>query len=275
MGNSATTTLSSIYWLDGQLIHSATLHISIDDPGLLYGATIFTTLRVYENSLKSSFTQWEAHCDRLKFSLTSFAWQTPNWANVRAGAEALSNYFPVLRITLFPDGREFITGRSLPPDLPNQQFSGITASIPSLEFTRSLPHHKTGNYLSSWLAKNEAKNLAAQEAILVNSQGNWLETSTGNLWGWGQGDWFTPPITEGILPGVGRSRIIQHLNQQQIPVNQHPWTPEIIAKIEALAYSNCVVEFIPIRQVIHPQGKLEYNPYHPCLEQIRGLFHHS
>ena len=45
--------------------------------------------------------------------------------------------------------------------------------------------HKTGNYLACWLAKNAgAKKVGAQEAILTSDQGEWLETSTGNLWGW-------------------------------------------------------------------------------------------
>ncbi|MHC5721288.1 MAG: aminotransferase class IV, partial [Nostoc sp.] len=53
-----------IFWYDGKLIKSQTLELNINDPGLLYGATIFTTLRVYNNSLDSSLTNWLSHCDR-------------------------------------------------------------------------------------------------------------------------------------------------------------------------------------------------------------------
>ncbi|HCF27363.1 MAG TPA: 4-amino-4-deoxychorismate lyase, partial [Cyanobacteria bacterium UBA11049] len=48
----------------------------------------------------------------------------------------------------------------------------------------------------------------AGEAILVDANGNWLETSTGNLWGWQNGCWWTPPLEAGILPGVVRQQLI-------------------------------------------------------------------
>jgi 4-amino-4-deoxychorismate lyase len=44
------------------------------------------------------------------------------------------------------------------------------------------------------LAKANAQKLNTQEAILVDAAGNWLETSTGNLWGWRDGSWWTPAL---------------------------------------------------------------------------------
>ncbi|MCG6133811.1 MAG: aminotransferase class IV [Nostoc sp. LLA-1] len=254
-----------MYWYNGKIITSPTIELDITDPGLLYGATIFTTLRVYEKSLDSSLTNWVAHCDRLLFSLQSFDWTQPNWKLVRQGAEILSANFPVLRITLFPDGREWITGRFLPPDLPEKQQHGITTSLAIAEFSRSLPSHKTGNYLSAWLAKNHAY---TQEAILVNSDGNWLETTTGNLWGWQDNSWWTPPLTEGILPGVIRKQLMQWLSN----VREEPWNAELVRGFEAIAYTNSVVEFIPIHTVHQSSGSLQYNPYHPNFQQIKELF---
>jgi 4-amino-4-deoxychorismate lyase len=99
------------------LIESQTLELEIDDPGLLYGATVFTTLRVYDNSLDSRLTYWRSHCDRLKFSLQTFDWRLPDEERLRQGAQVMMAHFPVLRITIFPDGREWITGRLLPKRL--------------------------------------------------------------------------------------------------------------------------------------------------------------
>jgi 4-amino-4-deoxychorismate lyase len=174
------------------LIESQTLELEIDDPGLLYGATVFTTLRVYDNSLDSRLTHWRSHCDRLKFSLQTFDWRLPDEERLRQGAQVMMAHFPVLRITIFPDGREWITGRLLPKGLREIQENGINAILAASEFVRCLPAHKTGNYLSAWLAKANAQKLNTQEAILVDAAGNWLETSTGNLWGWRDGSWWTP-----------------------------------------------------------------------------------
>ncbi|MDB9374073.1 aminotransferase class IV [Nodularia sphaerocarpa] len=257
-----------MYWYNGKLIESQTLELDINDPGLLYGATVFTTVRVYDMCLDSSLTHWVAHCDRLLGSIKSFGWREPNWHLVRQGAEILAERFPILRITLFADGREWITGRLLPPDLIAKQKHGITTTVALSNFYRSLPSHKTGNYLSAWLAKTHAQQLNCQEAILIDGAGNWLETTTGNLWGWQNGSWWTPPLTGGILPGIVRSQLIKNLPM----VHESPWNAELVQGFEAIAYTNSVVEIIPIHTVGQPTGSLQYNPYHPSLQQIRGLF---
>ncbi|WP_017315071.1 aminotransferase class IV [Mastigocladopsis repens] len=260
-----------IFWYNGKLIESQTLELEIDDPGLLYGATVFTTLRVYNNSLDSRLTYWRSHCDRLKFSLQTFGWRIPDEKRLRQGAQIIMAHFPVLRIAIFPDGREWITGRFLPNNLTKLQNNGIGAILAASEFVRCLPAHKTGSYLSAWLAKASAQKLDAQEAILVDAAGNWLETSTGNLWGWRDGSWWTPPLTGGILPGIVRGQLADWLLKQQV-VREEPWTPELVKGFEAIAYSNSVVETVPIHTVIQPVGKLEYNPHHPCFQQLRMFF---
>ncbi|MDZ8054390.1 MAG: aminotransferase class IV [Aulosira sp. ZfuVER01] len=261
-----------MYWYNGKLIQSQSLELDINDPGLLYGATIFTTMRIYENSLDSNLTHWLLHCDRLRLSLKAFGWEQPDWKRVRQGAEILLVNFPVLRITLFPDGREWITGRLLPEDLTEKQTNGIVCAVASVELSRNLPSHKTGNYLSVWLAKTTSQKLNAQEAILVDGAGNWVETSTGNLWGWRDGCWWTPPIDVGILPGIMRSQLIKWLQYQHQQVKEEPWTMDLVQGFEAIAYSNSVVEIVPVHTVKQPAGSLEYNPHHPSFEIIRSFF---
>ena len=252
----------------------------------MYGATVFTTLRIYDRSLDRPLTNWKRHCNRLLSSIQFLDWQEPDWEKVRQGIEILSTHFPVLRVTLFPDGREWITGRSLPADLIEKQQHGIAASLISgQEFQRFLPTHKTGNYLGAWLAKTKAQQMTASEAILADTKGNWLETSTGNLWGWQDGNWWMPPLEAEILPGVMRSQLIDWLKNQNQPVIEKAWTPEVVGRMEAIAYSNSIVELIPIHTVLRRQQttgnrqqateqitQLNYNPHHPAFEQLRKLF---
>jgi len=282
---------TAIYWYNGNLIQANTLELAIDDPGLLYGATVFTTLRIYHQSLNSPLTNWEGHCDRLLTTLQTFDWQQPEWNRLRQGAEALMQQFPVLRLTIFPDGREWIAGRFLPDNLIKRQHNGIAASvIAGPQFQRCLPAYKTGNYLSAWLARATAQQMSAQEAILVDESDSWLETTTGNLWGWQDGSWWTPPLTAGILPGVMRSQLINWLRSHNQQVKEEPWRHETVQGFEAIAYSNSVVEVIPIHTVIEGRGargvdapaasrrvgqgviQLKYDPYHSSLQQLRKLF---
>ncbi len=261
----------SKFWYDGSLITGNRLEVAIDDPGLLYGATVFTTMRVYHYSIDSKLTNWAGHCDRLSTSLQAFDWLQPNWERVRQGATCLLQYFPILRITLFPDGREWITGRELPVNLTNDQKNGRAGYI--IELERTLAAHKTGNYLSVWLAQNLARSRSAQEAILVDSRsGNWLETSTGNLWGWKDGCWWTPPLNAGILPGTVRRQLIEWLQEQNLEVKQDPWRRELVVGFEAIAYSNSVIQVMPINALAQQTTNKHYDPHHPALKILQGLF---
>jgi branched-subunit amino acid aminotransferase/4-amino-4-deoxychorismate lyase len=249
-----------MYWYDGQIVNSEQLQLKINDPGLIYGANVFSTMRVYEKSLQHPVTAWQAHCDRLKHSLQVFKWQQPNWQRLKQGAELLLVHFPVLRLVIFPDGKEWITGRNLPPDLKQRQAEGITAWVATDSlYKRDLAQHKTGNYLGAYLARNHALSLNAQEAILIDQQGHWLETSTGNLWGWRDNCWYTPSLNVGILPGIGRSRLLNYFQAQKIKVVENIWTAEFIQTLEAIFYSNCVVEIVPIKTILNAKNQLHYH----------------
>ena len=260
---------SPTYWYDGNLMSGDTLSLPLQDPGWLYGATVFTTLRIYENRLDHPWTAWPEHVQRTQRSLQAFAWPSPDWGHVEEGAQTLAQMYPILRITVFPDGRGLITGRSLPPQLGRLQAEGAVLWVAdSSIYSRPFPDHKTGNYLGCWLARQAAKQAGAQEAILINHQHHWLETSTGNLWGWAQGQWWTPPLAAGILPGVLRSRLLEGLQAQGNTVRTDPWSPQQVVQFTDLAYSNSVLEVVPIREVLQGSTAVNYNPDHDKIQQL-------
>lgn len=255
------------FWYNGNLETGDRIPLSITDPALLYGATHFTTLRIYNQTLTDPRTHWPHHLQRLRQTLPHFI--EPNWAQLIEGATYLSKYYEILRLTLFPDGRHLIIGRSLPPDLSDRQTHGISALLLSSDQTRSLPHLKTGNYLAPWLALQDARQKNCAEAIFTDRYGNWLETTTGNLWGYAKGIWYTPPLYDSennttILPGIQRSALISLLQSQNMPIQETlfqeilfqeiQWSPDQIAQFECIAYSNCIVELIPIHTVISSEN---------------------
>ncbi len=245
------------FWYNGNLETGDRIPISITDPALLYGATHFTTLRTYHQTLTDPRTHWPHHLQRLRQTLPHFI--EPNWAQLIEGATYLSKYYEILRLTLFPDGRHLITGRSLPPDLHDRQTHGISALLLSPDQTRSRPHLKTGNYLTPWLALQDARQKNCAEAIFTDRNSNWLETTTGNLWGYAMGIWYTPPLYNSensttILPGIQRSALITVLQSQNIAIQETTWSPDRIAQFECIAYSNSVVQLIPIHTIINSEN---------------------
>jgi len=274
-----------VFWYDGQLFDDSPSNTGADDipngplshppfdtAGLRFGASVFTTLRVYGQRLDHPMTQWQAHCDRLKNSLTYFTWSEPDWSSIYVGCQLLKDHYPVLRITVFPDGKVWISGRSLPPNLDRQQQKGISAWLAPADYARSFPSHKTGNYLACWLARQAAQRHGAQEAILTNVNGDWLETATGNLWGWADGQWWSPlsqQIGRQCLPGIMRQRILYLLTEFDQPVNSQHWDKSTWSRFEAIAYSNCVVQLLPIHTILLGRTTLEYNPQHASLKALQ------
>ncbi len=258
-----------MFYFDGKLFEENNISFNINDPVWLYGASVFTTIRIYGQSLSHPLTNWNRHIRRLKTSITEFEWQMPDWEKIKKEVEDLLKHFPVIRIAILPDGKEIITGRGLPKSLEEKQRQGVKGLVLYGETTkRGISHHKTGNYLPSWLALQMAKKQDCQEAILTDKQHHWLETATGNLWGYKKGIWFTP-TPEGILPGIARETIIDHADFA-IELNQ--WTEEFVEDLEAVAYSNSVVEIIPFSQIRMKDRVKKYNPLHPAYSLLKGIY---
>ncbi|AFY39056.1 aminotransferase class IV [[Leptolyngbya] sp. PCC 7376] len=237
------------YWFAGDWYNHAEITLSVTDPSFLYGATIFTTLRVFKQDLEHPDSHWQAHGDRLRYTIKKLQWSEPNWQNIEIGAARIAEDYPVLRVTLFSDGRELIIGRQLPAQLAKKQQSGITAWVATESiYRRPMADFKTGNYMGAWQARQRAIAAGSGEAILIDTQGHWLETTTGNLWGFDGKQWHTPP-TQGILPGVMRSHLIQQLQRSEQSVSEAHWTIGLLKTFEAIAYSNSVVGVIPITTI--------------------------
>ncbi|MGD1896176.1 MAG: aminotransferase class IV [Phormidesmis sp.] len=261
------------WYSGGLLLEDSPVKGPFDSAGLRFGASVFSTMRVCQQKLEDPRSQFSAHCDRLAHSIRAFNWQPPNWTSVYRGCAQLKTHYPVLRITLFADGTEWITGRAVPAQLNAQQQTGVACWRAPPTYTRSLPLHKTGNYLACQLARQQAQTYGAQEAILTNERGDWLETATGNLWGYAKGQWWTPigdQLSNQCLPGLMRTRLQQSLSKDGEQVNNQPWNKSVLRGFDAIAYSNCVVELVPIHTILDGQIKLEYDPQHASLMALRG-----
>ncbi|HIK37866.1 MAG: aminotransferase class IV [Geminocystis sp.] len=258
-----------MFYFDGNLHRDNKISLDINSPVWLYGVSVFTTIRIYGHSLSHPLTNWNRHVRRLKTSISEFEWPMPDWEKIKTEVEDLSKHFPVIRIAILPDGKEIITGRNLPENLGEKQRQGVRGLVLYDDVVkRGISRHKTGNYLPNWLALNMAKKQDCQEAILTDKQHHWLETATGNLWGYKKGVWFTPPPGE-ILPGIARETIIDYAD---FPIEVNQWTEEFVEELEAVAYSNSVVEIIPFSEIQMRDKIKKYNPLHPAYSLLRGVY---
>jgi branched-chain amino acid aminotransferase len=66
-------------------------------------------------------------------------------------------------------------------------------------------------YGDNILAKREAIERGAGDAIMLNTKGHVACATVGNVFFRIDGGWVTPPIADGILPGLARRRFIAEL----------------------------------------------------------------
>ncbi|MGW3183217.1 aminotransferase class IV [Kitasatospora sp. NPDC001119] len=85
---------------------------------------------------------------------------------------------------------------------------------------------KTGAAYSGFrLARLEALNNGADEAILLNQHGNVAETGGAAVFTVRHGRITTPPITDGILPSITRTTVLALAQRLNIPAAEQSLTP--------------------------------------------------
>jgi branched-chain amino acid aminotransferase len=117
-------------------------------------------------------------------------------------------------------------------------------------------------YTANLQLLTKAKQARFDDFILVNPEGFITETAIANLVFQIGGDWITPPLNDGVLPGVMRALLIEKagVNVRQVPVDK-------LDEIEC----GFVVSSLKIAQ---PIGQIDDRilSFSPESEQMRWLF---
>ena len=82
------------------------------------------------------------------------------------------------------------------------------------------PRVKSLNYLNSVLAKLEARQRGADEALILNLAGNIAEASVANVFVVRGGELRTPPATDGALEGITRQTVFELAGTLGIPARE-------------------------------------------------------
>jgi branched-chain amino acid aminotransferase len=108
--------------------------------------------------------------------------------------------------------------------------SGRPASLRTVAKPRAGEHKdpgvKSGNYLAHVLALAEARRAGATDCLFVNEEGHITEASTANAWFVFGDEVVTPPVADGLLPGVTRALLLEALRDAGIPHAERSVTPE-------------------------------------------------
>ena len=248
-----------LVFLNGQFVPEPQAVVSVNDRGFMYGDGLFETMRVV-NSRPFRIAQ---HLERLMRGADFLKIKcpfTPKELQQFAGQLIGKNRMPdsILRLTLTrgPGERGYtpeangkptvvITLHAAPPLNNPVRWSLVTSSyrIPAGD---PLSLFKTANKLIHIMARIEAIEKGADEALLVNTSGEAAETASGNLFWVHNDEIYTVPTDCGALPGITRAIVLEICRTLGLPVNKCAIKPEALKNSEGIFITQSALGIVPV-----------------------------
>ncbi len=222
-------------WLDGKLVDEEDAKITVFDHGLLYGDGVFEGIRIYNGNI----FELDAHIQRLYESakairltislgpeeLTEAVQETVEANGLADGYIRLVVTRGVGTLGLNP----FVCKRSsifviadkiqlYPEELYEKGMKIISATTVRNHPLAIPPQAKSLNYLNNILAKIEALDSNAPEAIMYNHEGYVAEATGDNVFIVKDGVIYVPPAEAGALPGITRNIVIKLAREENLQV---------------------------------------------------------
>ncbi len=194
--------------------------VPLDDRGLLLGDGLFETILVRDGAP----VLWEDHLARLAAGCAVLGLPPPGAGDARAACDAALSAASVgagraaLRLTLTAGSG----GRGLDrPAAPQSRLFATAAPAPAATTPARLvtagvrrnaaspaSRLKTLAYLDNVLARREAADAGADEAVMLSTGGHVACAAAANLFWLREGRLCTPALDCGVLAGIMRGRVI-------------------------------------------------------------------
>jgi branched-chain amino acid aminotransferase len=211
----------SVVWLNGQLLPASAARIDPADRGFTLGDGLFETIRAADGNPAHA----ARHFARMRNGAAILGIPVPYGDNeldaaLRAVLHANALNDAALRMTLTrgPAARGV-----LPPAAPQPTLLISAGSLPASPFaarvivaqrtrrneSSRLSQIKSLNYLDGIMARQEAFEAGADDALLLNTRGDLAEATAANVFLLLDGVWLTPPVRDGALPGIARALVLE------------------------------------------------------------------
>ncbi len=108
---------------------------------------------------------------------------------------------------------------------------------------------KSLNYMDNIMARNEAAQRGADEALMFNSAGNIAAASAANLFVVADGELCTPSVEDGALPGIMRAIVMESAVALNIPVREGPIARDALPAASEAFLTNALIGVCPLIEI--------------------------
>ncbi len=253
-------------YLNNKIVPLSDARVSVFDHGFLYGDGIYETMRVYDGVV----FMLDEHIERLYRSASLIGLNIPKRiADIKISiyetlkANSLTNAYVRLTISrgygpigLDPDlckEPTFVVITNEFKSYPRSYYEeGIKLTIASVRRNSKEalnPQIKSLNFLNNILAKIEAKQVDAYEAIMLNVSGHLAEGTISNIFFMKDGILCTPSIECGILDGITRALVIDLALKNGLEVKEGRFAPEELYMASEVFITNTTMEVMPVSSI--------------------------
>lgn len=258
--------MQGVVYVNGVVTAADSAVVPVFDHGFLYGEGVYETLRTYR---RKPFL-FAAHMARLRRSAGMIALAVPlsddaMAAEVQKTIEACPAPDLYIRILLTRGVGELTYN---PKATPKPTLVIITKPLPGFprsNYTDGIkvatvgvrrnhpdalnPQIKSNNLLNNAMAAQEAFRLGADEALMRNHAGFIVECSQSNFFVVTKGVIVTPPLSEGLLPGITREFVIRLAGDLAIRVEERPLLPVEAQNADEAFITGTTREITPVTKI--------------------------
>ncbi|MDY6794769.1 MAG: aminotransferase class IV [Actinomycetota bacterium] len=255
-----------VLYLNGEIVDEREALIPVWDRGVLFGDGLFETVRAYDGKP----FRMSRHLERLRRGCAEL-----RITGIPADGEieaAVSDLYRTnvgegdayIRITL--TGGTYDGGKTLArPADPNvfivvqpyggypERFyrQGMCLTVSSLRRNPDSPlsRVKSNNYLDTLVAKQEASDCGADDAVVLNSDGYLAEGTSSNLFLVMGESLATPAADCGLLPGITREVVMELCDNLRLPCVTGYFTLEDLLDCDEAFLTVSTGEIVPVASV--------------------------
>jgi len=249
-----------VFW-EGAIVPAAEARVAVLDAGFLYGDGIYETMRSYGGHVFAR----ERHLARLERSAAGVRLPLPPadflrealGATVRANGDGegivrltITRGVLARRLDLSSAGAPSVLVTFDPIDPRDDDVRAAGIRVITSAYRRFSSHALAGikstNYQISLFARNEAREAGAQEVLMRNETGDYVESAAANLFAVENGTIVTPPLGTGILGGVTREIVLERVAAEGLPAVEESIAPERLEGADEIFLSGTTIRVAPV-----------------------------
>ena len=262
-------TMPKKVWMDGKMVDYQRANVHLMTHCLHYGGGVFEGIRIYETEKGRAIFRLREHMKRFLDSAKVISLKVPysldelceaTRATVRANADVQVDY--IRPIAYYGVGTYGLNPCKLPTNtaiavvymgsyLGEEQMRKGAKLITS---TWEKPSNRAaalnakvcGNYINSVLARLEAVEKGADEAIMLNSDGNVAEGTGENIFMVRNGKVYTTPLSSGILEGITRDSVMRIAEDLGMAVTEREITRSELFVADEVFMTGTAAEVQPV-----------------------------